>query len=325
MGDNAIVVTVTAEDTNAVTRTYTVTVTRAAAATPEVTIAAGASAIYNESGASFTVTRTGATTAPLAVTVALTQTKQFLEATALSRTVTIGAGSSSETLSISSSDLLLPDSETRESGTLTAMVQAGTGYTPGTADTATVDVTVALTVSFDELSYSVDEGVGTLQVTLVARTGVGTPVPGATSLSVSTRQLDPPEAVSPQDYEAVAAIVQIPAAAYVADGNVYRAEVAVDVVILDDARDEPDERLHLALETTPGLLGKNSNFTDADGVGCRNPNCGMPITIEDDDTAGVTVSESALTVTEEDMTGDSYTVVLNTHTPCPVIGISAST
>ena len=37
------------------------------------------------------------------------------------------------------------------------------------------------------------------------------------------------------------------------------------------------------------------------------------MTITDDDTAGVTVSESALTVTEEDTTGDTYTVVLNSQ------------
>ena len=36
-------------------------------------------------------------------------------------------------------------------------------------------------------------------------------------------------------------------------------------------------------------------------------------TIVDDDTAGVTVSKTALTVTEEDATGDSYTMVLNTQ------------
>ena len=37
------------------------------------------------------------------------------------------------------------------------------------------------------------------------------------------------------------------------------------------------------------------------------------LTLEDDDAAGVTVSETALTVTEQDATGDSYTVVLDTE------------
>ena len=37
------------------------------------------------------------------------------------------------------------------------------------------------------------------------------------------------------------------------------------------------------------------------------------LTLEDDDAAGVTVSATALTVTEQDATGDSYTVVLDTE------------
>ena len=37
------------------------------------------------------------------------------------------------------------------------------------------------------------------------------------------------------------------------------------------------------------------------------------MTITDDDTAGVTVSKSAVTVTEQDTTGDTYTVVLDSQ------------
>ena len=284
VGETTIKVKVTAED-DLTTETYTVVVTRTAATgTTVVTIAADApTAIYNEIGASFTVTRTGATTNPLDVVVALTQTRLFLDAGDLLKTVTIAAGSSSKTLSFSAGDLLLPASETRESGTLTATVQAGTGYNPGTTATASVDVVVALTVSFDELSYSVDEGVGMLQVMLVARTGVGAPAPASAWFSVSSAELNPPEAISSEDYGSLSVTVQIPASAYVADGNVFRAEVPVEVEILDDARDEPDERFHLQLQITPGLLRRYSNFTDADGVVCRNPICGMPITIEDND------------------------------------------
>ena len=284
VGETTIKVKVTAAD-DLTTETYTVVVTRTAAtATTLVTIAADApTAIYNEIGASFTVTRTGATTDPLDVVVALTQTRLFLDAGDLLHTVTIAAGSSSKTLSFSAGDLLLPASETRESGTLTATVLAGTGYNPGTPATASVAVVVALTVSFDKLSYRVDEGVGTLEVMLVGRTGVGAPAPASAWFSVSSAELNPPEAVSSEDYGSLSVTVQIPASAYVADGNVFRAEVPVEVEILDDARDEPDERFHLQLQIAPGLLRRYSNFTDADGVVCRNPICGMPITIEDND------------------------------------------
>ena len=43
------------------------------------------------------------------------------------------------------------------------------------------------------------------------------------------------------------------------------------------------------------------------------------VTIEDDETAGVTVSETDLTVTEEDGTGDSYTVVLDSQPAANVV------
>ena len=300
VGATTIKVKVTAED-DLTTETYTVVVTRAAAtATTLVTIAADApTAIYNEGVASFTVTRTGATTDPLDVVVALTQTRLFLDAGGLLHTVTIAAGSSSKTLSFPAGDLLLPASETRESGTLTATVLAGTGYNPGTPATASVDVVVALTVSFDELSYRVDEGVGTLVVMLVGRTGVGAPAPASAWFSVSSAELNPPEAVSSEDYGSLSVSVQIPASAYVADGNVFRAEVPVDIEILDDARDEPDERLHLELQRSPGLPFRYSNFTDSDGVGCRNPICGMPITIFDNDAAPtVTLVLSPDSITE---------------------------
>ena len=301
VGATTIKVKVTAED-DATTETYTVVVTReAATGTTEVTIAADdATAIYNETGASFTVTRTGATTDALDVVLALTQSNQFLDAGELSRTVTIAAGSSSNTLSIAASDLLLADTETRESGTLTATVLAGTGYSPGTTATASVAVVVALTVSFDELSYSVDEGVGTLQVTLLGRTGVGAPAPASAWFSVSTEAVNPPEAVSPEDYGAVSVTVEIPASAYEADGDVFRAEVPVDVEIVDDARDEPDERLHLSLAITPGLRLGYSNFTDSDGIGCRNPRCGMQIEIMDNDaTPTVTLVLTPPSITED--------------------------
>ena len=45
----------------------------------------------------------------------------------------------------------------------------------------------------------------------------------------------------------------------------------------------------------------------------------LTLTLEDDDVAGVTVSETTLTVTEQDATGDSYTVVLDTEPTADVV------
>ncbi len=95
VGANTIKVEVTAED--GTTDTYTVVVTRAAATT--VTISADKmSAVFKEDDIEFTVTRTGSTTAALSVSVALTQTKNFLATSNLTKTVTIGAGQSTADL-----------------------------------------------------------------------------------------------------------------------------------------------------------------------------------------------------------------------------------
>ena len=51
---------------------------------------------------------------------------------------------------------------------------------------------------------------------------------------------------------------------------------------------------------------------DASGNSCGDE-CAATVTITDDDTAGVLVSKPALTVTEEDTTGETYTVVLDSQ------------
>ena len=79
VGDNTIVVTVTAEDGS--TQPYTVTVTRAGAGIP-VTIEAEHESIGGGvEDLKFTLTRTGATTDPLTVTVTLTQDQNWLTST----------------------------------------------------------------------------------------------------------------------------------------------------------------------------------------------------------------------------------------------------
>ena len=57
---------------------------------------------------------------------------------------------------------------------------------------------------------------------------------------------------------------------------------------------------------------KRTPLVDADGDSCGSK-CTVTVTITDNDTAGVTVSESSLTVTEEDTTGDTYTIVLDSQ------------
>ncbi len=73
----------------------------------------------------------------------------------------------------------------------------------------------------------------------------------------------------------------------------------ITVATLSDAADEDDETFTVTLSGA----SSNATITTATATGA----------ITDGDAPGVTVSESALTVTEEDATGDSYTVVLDTE------------
>ena len=72
------------------------------------------------------------------------------------------------------------------------------------------------------------------------------------------------------------------------------------IATADDLVDEPDETFTVTL-SDPSPNAELGSAKTAAG------------TIEDDDTAGVTVSEPALTVTEEDTSGGTYTVVLDSE------------
>ena len=91
----------------------------------------------------------------------------------------------------------------------------------------------------------------------------------------------------------------------------WQAEDTFFISVTDDDLDEDDETFTLTLE----YGGQNTDHTplvDTSGNSCGTK-CEVTVTITDDDTAGVTVSKTALTVTEQDTTGDSYTVVLDSQ------------
>ena len=100
------------------------------------------------------------------------------------------------------------------------------------------------------------------------------------------------------------------AANFSADGGVWKAEEPYTVSITNDALAEDDETFNLTIRHAPGAV--SYSLVDASGNSCGTE-CEVTVTITDDDTAGVTVSETALTVTEEDTTGDSYTIVLDSQ------------
>ena len=315
-GDTTIKVKVTAADTST-TETYTLVVTRAGAgATPTVTISADkTSAVFRDEGITWTLTRTGSTAAALPVTVALTQTRDFLAAAELTKTVTIDAGQSEKTFTVAATRFReFAQGATVAGGTLTATVQDGTGHDPGTPASVEVSIVVALTIGFEMASYTIAEEDGSLAVKLVARTGAGAAQPDAGFLvTFSTQELDPPQALSGPDYDTVSDVVSFAASDFSAAGSVFKAEKTLSITIHDDAADEEAESFNVIVEPSPSLSGKYANFVDPAGLACQDTQCATPVTITDDDTAGVTVSKTTLAVTEEDATGDSYTVVLDSE------------
>ena len=111
-------------------------------ATPTVSISADkTTAVFKEDGITYTLTRTGSTTAALDVSISLSQPdgKDFLLAADLPQTVTIAAGQSTNTFTIAASSFQHFAAGTKvEGGTLTATVEdedgPGGDYDLGTTD-----------------------------------------------------------------------------------------------------------------------------------------------------------------------------------------------
>ena len=308
-GPNTFKVEVTAQ-AEEYTQTYTVVVTR----TSPVTISADrTSAIYGEDGVDFTLTRLGSVDDYLTVQVNLTQTEAYLSAASLSRTVVFAPGSATEELEIEDSQFRrLASGTVAEKGTLTATVAEGVGYTVGTPNSAAVDIIIAATIGFGELSYTVSEEAGSpLTFTVVVRTGDGAPQPDAT-ISVGLGTFLTGSATSPEDYQTLSEDLDFSPSDFTADGTVYEGRKSIDIPIIDDDIADSGETFLIRLQFAPGLLDKYwYNFVDSTGQRCGST-CVVTATITDTD-PGVTVSKTALAVVEGHATGASYTVVLNTQ------------
>ena len=313
VGANTIKVEVTAED--GTTDTYQVTVTRAAAATPTVSISADkTSAVFKEDGITYTVTRTGSTTAALPVTVALTQTKNFLTTSNLTKTVTIGAGQSTGTFTISASDFQHFATGTRvEGGMVTATVQDGSNYDPGSPSSVDVAIVIGVTIRIRTAAYSVDEGDGDAVLTVVARTGAGAPQPSASHYV----RLQPANstAQAPNDFDATAIAIEFAVSDFTQDGTVWESEKTVEIPIVDDALDEPDQTFLVNQLRPAGAF--NSLDVDSMGNFCGVPStCAATVTIVDNDAPIPSVTIAAGSATEGSPV--TFTVTLSTTTTVPV-------
>ena len=138
-----------------------------------VTISADkTSAVFRVDPITYTLTRTGSMTDALPVTVLLTQSEDFLKASELTKTVTIGAGKSTETFTVAASSFQHFEVGTKvEGGTLTAAVQNDADYDLGMMASVEVNFFIGVMIQFEMASYSVGEATGPLAVKVIARTG----------------------------------------------------------------------------------------------------------------------------------------------------------
>ena len=144
---------------------------------------------------------------------------------------------------------------------------------------------------------------------VIARTGAGAPYPSVATGSISVFSEDI-SAIKNTDFGFVSASLNVHPGNFMADGAMWEAETTYTVSIENDALDEDDETFNLVIERPQASLAYS--LVDASGNSCGSK-CTVMKTITDDDTAGVTVSKPSLTVTEQDSSGDTYTVVLDSQ------------
>ena len=263
-------------------------------ATPVVSIAGG-DAVTEGGSATFTLTASPAPSSSVTVNVGVTQTGSFVSSGQTgARMVTIGA-SGRATFTVGT----MNDDTDEADGSVTATVNAGTGYMPHAAD-ASASVAVndddgtTPVASFAAASSSASESDGTHNVTVDL-----SPAPqSAITLSYSVGG----GATEGDDFTITGSgSISV---------NANRSSVTIPVAIADDSVDEGGETVILTLTNGSGYtLGAAAVHT---------------LIIRDDDTAGIRLSRLSLRIAEEDSTAE-YTVRLDSEPTEPVtIAITVS-
>ena len=183
----------------------------------------------------------------------MTQDQDLLLSEDLAQTVTFGAGEATATLQLPL-DLFAGHTVTEET-TLTATVQAGSGYVPGSPNTASTRIVVtnpAVTASIEATAYTFAEGADAT-VAVILRTATGVPprsrsiafvfgygLAGFNDLAVGSVYF----VVEPSDFTP--------------DGAEFAARKEVTLPIVDDALDEPDVTMQTVGGATWTLTGERT-------------------------------------------------------------------
>ncbi len=279
-------ITVTASataDYTVATADFTITVS---AAVPSISIAAGTSPVTEGTAATFTLTADSAPAANLTITVAVTDSGDFI-AGAAPTTVTITGSETTATLTVMTED----DSMNEANGMITATVETGTGYmvdaTNNSASVTVNDDDAGVTVDPTELTVP-EDGSSTGNYTLVLDT-----LPTADVI------------ITVANSNTLAATVS-PATLTFTQTNWDTAQT-VTVTGVNDNVDNPSDARTASLSHT-------ANSADDNYSGLAITIASVTVTVEDDDAAaaGVTVTPVTLSVPEDGSSTADYTLVLDT-------------
>ncbi len=254
---------------------------------PEITLEASPSEYVAGLGLlSFTVARTGDTSAALDLTINMTQEQEWLTDTAYEITIPSGVSEYS--------DFFLPaarfSSNVTQSGTLTATVAAVNGYDTSSASAQVRVISQegpAVVVTLEHSSYEVDEGEGTLEVVVLANAHSSVPRVGAFPVTVSSQgdQATSRSDDDAGDYVSVSALLPFVPSDFQQENGSLVGRKTFSITILDDHLYEGDEQFHISLSRAPGT---SSEVVLLDPHGgscieeCPNP---YPVTILDNEEA----------------------------------------
>ncbi len=266
---------------------------------PELSFAGSNITVSETAGtATLTVELDPASTGTVTVDFATSDVGTFsahagVDYTATSGTLTFAASETSKTITVP----ILNDTDYDPSQRFRVTLSNASGATLPTSPWAFVNITNDDAMPTASIAnVTVGEGAGTLTLTLALdRLSNGDITYSAATAGVSGT------ATVADDYVAFlqggSKDFNVPAGAMSA---------TFDITLVDDSLDETDETIVI-------IWDKSSN---SDATPTRFTFTG---TITDNDTAGVTLSKTSLTVTEEDTTGDSYTVVLTSQPTANVV------
>ena len=285
--------------------------------TSTVTVSADAESVEEGGSASFTLTRTAPVAAALTVSIEVSSSTGTVFQSGLgAKTVSFAAESATASYSVATSD----SAEFQEEAGSTVVSQyvevevsasGDSSYQVGDPDSATVKVTdndevVQFSLVVPEGGIRIAEDAGAVGLSVRATTvTAGSPIGNIYAVALQT---DSTSSAAPGvDYRPLSEILQfLPSHAWnsvtVGGDTRYTTTVTYTVQVVDDAVDEDNETFDLELSVVPGFFSSTS-FDVGSAVA----------TIVDDDTAGIAVDPTELTIVEGDSTGASYEVELESE------------